>query len=91
MNLWSIWNNLWGPRKRPYFLGCVGTLFGGLIAAVAGELISQRIRDSANSADEALFGAYLSVFLIWPAGLLLGAIIGFLAGIISRRFRPFQG
>lgn len=91
MNLGAIWNNLWGPRKRPYFLGCVGALVGGLIAVVVSGFIVQRFRHSANSPDEALFSAYLSVFFIWPAGLLLGSILGYLVGIISRRLMPPLG
>lgn len=91
MNLGTIWNSLWAPRKRPYFLGCVGGLFGALIAVGVSGLISESFRNSANSADEALFIAYLSIFFIWPAGLLLGSILGFLAGVISRRFMPPRG
>ena len=91
MNLGPIWNYLWGSRKRPYFLGCVGALIGGLIAIVVSGFISQRFRSSANSADEALFIAYASVFFIWPAGVLLGSILGLWAGIISRRLMPPRG
>lgn len=91
MNLRPAWDYLWSSKKRPYFLGCVGALFGGLIAIVASGFISQRFRSSANSADEALFIAYASVFLIWPLGLLLGSSLGFLIGIISRRLTPPRG
>lgn len=91
MTLKSIWNYLWGSRRRPYFLGCAGALFGGLIAVVVSGVISQKFRSSANSTDEALFIAYASVFFIWPAGLLLGSILGVLVGLISRRFMPPRG